>query len=828
DNRMKRRPYKVFILSIGWLGHWYETSVPPREPAGMIGLNRILLSEPLREDLVLGRGRLYAGTPVVNDVPAAECFNKITFREGLGEDDQYLMLDGLGGVTYSGNDANAIIEYSRFGTPLIVQYTIKHEPFYQNMVSVSRGNAGDATGTFSRLLQMADLGELLYTASELDPVCGAANVRHLFMERGGWCAAIDDVALHNADEQFLACTFRGFGQPELDPDARTWTLRNDGADLRLQSVALPGVEPIPELAASDRVVYVSAEGAEVVVRVLRETVAGRFAAGDRYRYASVLEGVRAGEQPTVSAVGLSADAIAVRGPQTVVLGTPRDGTTTIGDLTIEAAAFRLSRDSAQFVAVTSLSASGEALVQLRQPVTVRFDFSNRTCTWQSPESVCVQTIEWAPAWRVEGSFAELLRGIRLPTGESVTCATTALRHAIADLLESAEQAQPPQPPAPIAPELPMTVSEAASLLPAGAPINATAFSDLTGDGRDEVICAREDGHLVAAGLGGGAIFDIATGDSPLLCVWVGELSGRPAGICGARNGMVRCYDAQGVAVWEHRNTHWGYGAKPAVYSLAVGDFTGDGTDRLALGCHGGVSLLELGPEPRFVCFTEVYAHKVAPMQAINIYGGAKQWLLLNTSGGAMKLVDAAEGVVADSFARFWGGRASYLGVHQFEGDDLYFVHAGANGVGCGRLLREPWLEGKRGLGEVWAEDSWYRRTDGETGACVVHDLDGDGVPEIITGNETGFLVAYDHHGERLWKRLLGTPVNDLALLDITGDARPEITAACDHPGLSVLDAERGLLAQWSPGDGAAIERLLVVGDALLAVTRTGEVIRLRL
>ena len=72
-------------------------------------------------------------------------------RDGLGPDDQYLLLDGLGGITYSGNDAGAICEYSRYGERLLVQIEGKPDPFYQNFVSVSRGNALDPTGTFARV-----------------------------------------------------------------------------------------------------------------------------------------------------------------------------------------------------------------------------------------------------------------------------------------------------------------------------------------------------------------------------------------------------------------------------------------------------------------------------------------------------------------------------------------------------------------------------------------------------------------------------------------------------------------------------------------------------
>ncbi len=50
DERMSHRPYKTFIMSVGWLGHWHETALQAQMPEHMIGINRILLPEPLRED----------------------------------------------------------------------------------------------------------------------------------------------------------------------------------------------------------------------------------------------------------------------------------------------------------------------------------------------------------------------------------------------------------------------------------------------------------------------------------------------------------------------------------------------------------------------------------------------------------------------------------------------------------------------------------------------------------------------------------------------------------------------------------------------------------
>lgn len=820
DNRMRSHPYKVFIMSISWLGHWYQSALRPQRPEHMVGINRILLPTPLYEDLRAGKGRLYAGTPVVNDVALSDSFNKITFRDGLDPADQYLMLDGLGGVTYSGNDANAICEYSRYETPLIVQYSLKHEPFYQNTCSVSRGNAGDPVGTFAELLQMADLGPLAYTSSRVSPMQGADHVRHVFFEKEGWVAIIDDLTLHDTDEYVLACTFRGFGEAELDNDAGRWTLRNGAADLHLQRIILPGISPLPTMVANERTVAITRAGQEVVVQVLRETAAGKMGAGQTYRFANVFTGVRGGEKWDLDAVGLSPDVIAVRGRRTVIYGVPRTNQMSVGGLSIGAAACRFSDNSAEFIALTQLEADGKYLMNPRAPVTIELEFATATARVMSPSSRCVDTIRWEPEWTREVSFVELTRGIALPDRTRLALDVYRVREAVQQALRAARtasQAEPP--PAVAAPPWP----GAQCLIPPSSPVSASVHVDITGDDEADLIMARHDGHLVALSSRGDLIFDVSLSNKALLAVWAGELQGRPTVLCGSRDGMVYACDANGEVLWTYRNQHWGYGSRPSVYSLAVGDFRGDGSKLVALGCHGGVTLIEPDDEPLFVRFTEVYAHDIVPMSTVQLPGETHEWVMLNSRGGGLKLVDPTAGVVVNGWRQMWGGRAWYQRMHRI-GNALWFVHAGFNGVGASRLDRVKWQTGQRG--EVWEDGSWYQRTDGETRAALVDDFDGDGTPEILTANETGFLVCYALDGRRLWWELVGVSLNDLALADLAPGDGSELVIAGRQPGITIMNRGRRRLMRWTPDNGAGVVRLWANGRELLAITSDGQVWRL--
>lgn len=776
-DKMPSWPYKVFILSLTWLGHWYATNDTPR-PNGS-GLANIPLSKLIYEDLTAGRGRIYEGLPVVNSVPYAETFNKLALRDGTASEDQYLLLDGLGGVTYSGNDAGGLSEYSRYGQRLLVQIEGKPDPFYQNTVSVSRGNALDPTGAFAKLRCQADRPEVIYTQVQVDPLCGAASTRHLFLEKGGYCVLFDDVTLQQDDAYALTCNFRGLGEPQLDAATGTLVLHNALADLRLQNLRLPG-QDAPVYSLTDRTSGVSVEEAKFKVRVLRETVARPFKAGETYRYANVFYGTRRTDGPEYRATSTGDGAVLVTGSKPVLYAAAQGATLKLGALEVAAEAVRVSTNSVQFFGLRKLRQDGQTLAEFATAQTITlYPGENRT----------------VPAVKLD-------------------CARVGAAALAA--LEWAQQAPYVAPPmvglGPRATAL--QPREQRTLLQGVGAINDVQLADVNSDGRDEVIAAGEDAHLRVVDAFGKLLLDLPTaGKSPLLTCWFGRLAGQPTLLAGALDGGLYAFDPAGKLRWSTRNTHLWYGPLPSCYSLAVGDFSGTGVDQIALGTHGGVSLCSATGE--FLRFTQVYAHAVKPAQAVRFPGDKQATLLVNTWGGGPKLVDPAGGHAYDAWFCVWGGSNVYLQPHDLGGE-TYLVYGGVNGTACGHLLKAPWQAGQRTSAAVFGKDSWYLASDGETTAVLVQDVNGDGRPEIVSGNETGFLVTYDLSGRRLMAKLAGTRPNQLLATDLNGDGQTEILMAGEDPGLTIFNDRLQTLGTWSPG--LAITRLWFTDGRLACLT----------
>ena len=750
---------------------------------------------------------MYAGTPTVNDVPYERAFNKITLRDSLSRDAAYLMLDGLGGTTYSGNDANAIAEYSEFGARLLVQIEMKAEPFYQNAVSVSRGIAAAAVPVFAELLGQAALPHVLTTRTRLAGYAGTTWERSIIRVRSavgpGFFLVVDDVNVQRPGELSIGCTFRSLGEPSLS--GSSWRVRQPAAALHLQHLALPGERPTV-LSTAVRTPDLRAGGSELDVQVLREIRAGRYLAGEPVRFVNCFYGDAAADPVDRTARALSRDLFRIDGPAGATFVAIGPAPHRLGPFLSDAEMTVLCGSSLSLLGVSRLSANGKTFLETDGAVHVTVDVHAATLHLQTTALRHVRTVVWEP----EQSISLPLEDADGPV--SVGAARVRLAHA-GELRAIIQQAHAELTPA-------ASVQTAAANAPASAglqveevrrdlapgsvPAACIAVADLDGVGGPEVVFAGPGATITAVHIADGSILWRAPASGPPLGVWAG--AGEPdvpAVLCAASNATVSAFAADGTRLWTHSSTPRYYGSSGAVYRVTAGAFGAHGEWLAVAGLHGGVEVLD--SKGSLLHTTEVYAHAIDQLTTLG--DRARGWIALNSKASGLWLYRPATGTLVGGYARQWGTTGHVQIPCDLDGRSVLLT-ATSNGAGC--FVLDSDAMARPAPGSVEGAGTWFVKSGEEVRGLLAIGSDDPASQRVLCGTETGFLAVLDARGKVLSEHLLQSPISTLVRLDRGPGDAPIILAAGSGPQLTALTDDCRTVGTWANIDEGAIESVWAV------------------
>ena len=165
------------------------------------------------------------------DVPFDKAFDKIYFRSGWTDDDDYLLLDGISGGSHSYQDGNCIVRYTGRGRSWFGGRVGPASVRDHNGVSIAVDGAGPGCESRYAALRYLEEGERLSVAGTSMKSPGQADwYRHIVHGKAGWFLVIDEVWARADGEYLVEDRWHVYGDMEIVDG----TLRAVQGDARLQ------------------------------------------------------------------------------------------------------------------------------------------------------------------------------------------------------------------------------------------------------------------------------------------------------------------------------------------------------------------------------------------------------------------------------------------------------------------------------------------------------------------------------------------------------------------------------------------------------------------
>jgi hypothetical protein len=327
-------------------------------------------------------------------------------------------------------------------------------------------------------------------------------------------------------------------------------------------------------------------------------------------------------------------------------------------------------------------------------------------------------------------------------------------------------------------------------------VSGLDIGDLDGDGRPEVLCCSYDMYVYA----------FAADGSPL---WQTDVT-------GLRKGRPELFTQEhpseygpvpfSVAFWEPR---------PGMRRVLLGGYE----STLCLLDERG-KLLQVY-YPGYSMF-----HRSSIREAVDLNGdGLREKLICSMKYGAFGVLHA---LIADADGMIAGDRRTSLPdnlpwVQELVGerrDQAVIITP----VGFGLYdLSANFPEQQHRMGQP--NGVWEVQGGRPVSAGLLHDLDGDGAPELVVGGSDGFLSLFSLDGECLSVRLIGEAVNDIAAVG-AGDDLTLIVAT--DSGLTAWDRDwqvraalRGGYTRLEMPDPGRSRLLAVTADGRLQLLELG-------
>jgi outer membrane protein assembly factor BamB len=575
-------------------GQAFAGDIEPRPPHDLTGVRVVPLDDRERREFDPG-------------MPPNKAFAKITFRSGLGEDDQFLVLDGIWGGPAGKpiQDANAILQFSDGGRTFLVDVdpetqnrrssTVNH-----NVLSVTRDGQAPVPPRLAALESVADLPSIGCTHTRLDPYMEGSWDRHIVWRKGAYFVVVDAFRAGRAGTFALESQWRLLGRAEASEGGFTSTVGGTGtADseertIICKTVGVAGDKDAPSTwPVRFTQIDISAETvrrqygryAPPVINRLRPTAALNLEEGGETGIAALFYTTSQTEARRYSVTAAGRDTFFITGDEPAWLKLAgKERRFTRGPLNVEADVVWVTKTAAAAGRLTLLELDDRALLRTETPVAAEWDFARGACVLSLDQPAVVEVASRGKLKLEPGEH----RFSGLPVAEGPT----------ADRLSGIFE-QPSSGPTAVIDEALQPALTAPTLPAVSEPWPGMAVNTLRIVGKGEktqALLGCEDGRVIRSDRRGRTKWEFQT-DGPVHAIETASFQpGVQAVLAGSDDGALYALDLEtGRKLWAHRAEvypetaiypWWTLDGRAKVRSVLAADLDGDGKTEIALGTGG--------------------------------------------------------------------------------------------------------------------------------------------------------------------------------------------------------------------------------------------------
>ncbi len=686
----------------------------------------------------------YASFPEKPQPPLARCVDKVSFRAALDPQAPYLLLDGLSNGGHGHRDGNSVSRLTQFGRVWLADNDyFKKAVKYHNTLLVIRDGGSAPIPAYCELLGSGETPRYGFSRTRLKGYAGVDWDRTVVWLKDLQAFAVLDrvVAKQKGRYQFRTL-WHGIGEARLEDDGLLLSQKGPSLRIQLAPGTAVALKNDAELGEGNWSGY---PYADPVVRSLSAVSTVELEAGEPHLVATVLYGALTNAPAKWSLATLADRSGAVvrpaRGGEIGIALGPFAQWPSGAALQSDAQVIVTDGAGVTLLGGTRTALDGQPLHAAAQPACA--DLA------PAPDALMPRRLPPAAAACAPESSASGVRPHREVWGKALAefhpSTNAALKTLHATRLASARLV----PAAPVRQVLAATRegvlialnAEGARLwsVELGTPLNDVTAADLDRDGCDEIVVARQDGHVAVLDAGGHERWrrklDFYRKQPYVNLVRTGDLNGDglPEVIAGGNNWRFYAYKADGTPLWNYESVH------PS-RSGAVADLDGDGKAEVVCGTHYYNLTALRGDGSR------LWAHKHGPI-------------------------------------------AYAVATGSFDGDRRRRVLLGS-GDGCVYVL-----------GPAGKELLQYDTGD-EVRQVLATDVDGDGRDEVLAGSLSHAVYCFGADGGRRWTADLGAGLSALAAAPVASSGSVVWAGTVDGQVVT-LDVNGARLARTARTAGVA-------------------------